>query len=204
VRTLAAFGAGAGLGVIPIFCFHLSTFGKLFSPYYELLQAMAFTGTSWWPAIGTLFSPSRGLFIFSPFLLFVLARLSPSMLRRHPFSHLELALGILVIISWVAAFRWPFWWGGGSFGPRILCEILPFLILLMAPVIEELSFTTWRRSAVTILFSTLAAISVGIHLRGATMNEVVNGWNGSPVAIDAAPDRVWDWRDVQFLRGIQK
>jgi hypothetical protein len=29
-------------------------------------------------------------------------------------------------------------------------------------------------------------------------------WNGEPVNVDFHPNRVWDWSDPQFLRGLHK
>ena len=34
------------------------------------------------------------------------------------------------------------WWGGGSYGPRLLAELFPFLVLLLVPWLEAVS--TWR------------------------------------------------------------
>jgi len=34
------------------------------------------------------------------------------------------------------------------------------------------------------------------------MNKATALWNNSPVDVDEAPGRVWDWTDPQFLRGV--
>ena len=47
----------------------------------------------------------------------------------------------------------------------------------------------------------MIAMSFFVHYRGATNQDVYN-WNTTPVNIDLAPSRVWDWRDAQFLRGL--
>jgi hypothetical protein len=47
----------------------------------------------------------------------------------------------------------------------------------------------------------LLTFSAGAHYRGANAPEVMD-WNGSPAPIDAYPQRVWDWRDPQWLRGV--
>ena len=43
--------------------------------------------------------------------------------------------------------------------------------------------------------------SLFVHYRGANAADVMD-WNGSPAPIDLYPQRVWDWRDPQWLRGI--
>jgi len=50
-------------------------------------------------------------------------------------------------------------------------------------------------------FAALAAISFAIHLRGATSREVW-AWHSDPVPIRARWERIWDWSDPQFLRGL--
>ena len=44
-------------------------------------------------------------------------------------------------------------------------------------------------------------ISAFIHYRSANSWEVFD-WNSKPVNVDAKPERVWDWQDIQFLRRI--
>jgi hypothetical protein len=113
------------------------------SPYYRMTQDLPLLQLPLRPLWGLLFAPSRGLFISSPFLLVVLLRLWPSNLRKHPFTAVEIALGALAVAYWAGAAKWPFWWGGGSFGPRPLCEVLPCLIVLMIPIVWG---CLWRRA----------------------------------------------------------
>jgi len=47
----------------------------------------------------------------------------------------------------------------------------------------------------------LIVVSFFIHCRGATSWDT-HVWNEEPVGVDDNPTRVWDWRDIQFLRGI--
>ncbi|MGZ3490555.1 MAG: hypothetical protein ACXU9S_03735, partial [Gemmatimonadaceae bacterium] len=48
----------------------------------------------------------------------------------------------------------------------------------------------------------LALFGVFAHGSGAT-RLAVHDWNDGPPNVDLAPERVWDWRDVQYLRGLQ-
>jgi len=48
----------------------------------------------------------------------------------------------------------------------------------------------------------LIAISVFINFRGAMMGRVY-GWNRDPADVDKYPSRIWDWHDLQALRGIR-
>jgi hypothetical protein len=44
----------------------------------------------------------------------------------------------------------------------------------------------------------LLALSIGINGRGA-ISEATAMWNVRPVSVDEHPERLWDWRDPQFL-----
>ena len=48
----------------------------------------------------------------------------------------------------------------------------------------------------------LILVSFVINYRGANDGYVYR-WNREPVDIDVLPSRVWDWGDLQFLRGRQ-
>jgi hypothetical protein len=154
------------------------------------------------PMWGTLFSPSRGLFVFSPFLLFLGIRFWPSYWRRHKITPLEVLLAGLSLAWWIGTARWASWWGGGSYGPRLLCELLPCVSILLIPVVANLSLHgAWRVRAVCMAFVIAGVFSVGTHFRGAT-SAAAQDWNGTPVSIDHAPQRLWSWKDPQFLRGL--
>ena len=156
------------------------------------------------PALALLVSPSRGLFIFSPFLLIVFARLLPSFLRRKRPSLLEIVLVVSCVAWWVGLSRFPWWWGGGSYGPRLLSETALWLVILMIPLLEEMSLVeSPGQRLLAAAFVVTLTVSVAIHFRAAMFWPVWE-WNNYPISVDQAPERVWDWGDPQFLRGFGK
>jgi hypothetical protein len=56
------------------------------------------------------------------------------------------------------------------------------------------------RSPQLILGALLLALSVWIHARGALAHETLE-WNLNPGHVDERPERIWDWRQPQFLAG---
>jgi hypothetical protein len=62
------------------------------------------------------------------------------------------------------------------------------------------------RLALGASFAALALVSIAIHFRGVA-DERTWAWNGEHPkvlpSVDAAPERVWDWRDPQFARGLR-
>jgi len=201
-RHMIPYLCAVTLGVAPLFIFNRLAFGTWISAYYRFTQQSG----SWFrlpidPLLATLVSPSRGLFIFCPFLLFVFLRFLPAYRRRCPFRDIEIFLGAVSFLWWIGVVRWPLWWGGRSFGPRLLCELMPCLAILLIPIAQNIPLGRGPRTRlITTAFVITGILSVGIHLRGATTNAY--DWNGISGNIDSAPQRVWSWKDAQFLYGL--
>lgn len=118
---------------------------------------------------GILISPSRSLFVFSPFLLFAVWG-GVRCWRSAEHSRLRpLVVAILLIIALAAL--WFQWWGGWSFGYRIVAEATPLFMLLLVPVADRGSD---RR--ILAAFGFLAFVSVAIQALGAFGYET-GSWN---------------------------
>src|SRR5207247_10839248 len=63
---------------------------------------------------GLLVSPGRGLFVYSPVLLFSLWGFL-RMWRDGPAAFQPLAVGVVLVVLVVS--KWFLWWGGHSWGP---------------------------------------------------------------------------------------
>jgi hypothetical protein len=168
-------------------------------PHYYTPARIGHTGALSEALIGNLISPNRGLFVFSPVLLLVVYG---AWLRlRHGAALLDWLLAAIVLLHWLAISSFPHWWGGHSFGNRMFADILPYFMYFLIPVMAALPGPSGPRRAVRVsVAATLIAISFSINYRGANEPSVYR-WNRAPVDIDARPSRVWDWRDLQFLRG---
>ncbi len=84
---------------------------------------------------GQLISPSRGLLIFSPFLLFAFWGMI-AIWRKTSRTWKLIALSIPGPVLMLIVFsKYIVWWGGNShYGPRYQIETYPFLILYLAAV----------------------------------------------------------------------
>ena len=188
---------------VPFALYSLHTYHTLLPPYYCAQGQLGGGVSAFFEALaGTLISPSRGLFVFSPVLLFSMYGIILS-LRTKPVKVLDKALLWIMLLHWIVSALHPRWWAGHSYGPRYLSDMLPFLIYFLLPAIHRLRRVcqSWKRTMLLILLIVSAGLSVGIHWRGATSQDVY-GWNAGPVNVDVQPARVWDWRDPQFLRGF--
>jgi Dolichyl-phosphate-mannose-protein mannosyltransferase len=135
--------------------------------------------------VAVLISPSRGLFIYSPILL--VSFVGMIMVWKTPKQTLLKCLSLAPLPIILLTAKWINWWGGGSYGPRLLADITPILCLFLYPAFE------WMRSRLFFkyIIACLLVLSIGLHgLR------VFGGgdWNGHP-NIDYHPERLWSWVD---------
>src|SRR5437763_12439392 len=87
---------------------------------------------------GILFSPMRGLFVFSPFLFFLV--LAGRQLRRDR-SERGLTVAMLAaVVLQIVLYAKSDWRAGISWGPRYMTDLLPLLIWLVGSVSAG-----WRR-----------------------------------------------------------
>ena len=91
--------------------------------------------------------------------------------------------------------KWNIWWGGWSFGYRMLIEMTPALIIFLALAWDHLIV---RRRFWQPMFWAAATLSVYVHFLGAFFYP--SGWNGSPEDVDANPRRVWQVHDTELSR----
>jgi hypothetical protein len=184
----------------PFLAFDLRVYHTLWSWYYLALPIgtnRAFLDA----AAANLVSPARGLFFFSPILLFSIYGIVIKV-RRREFEMLDGVLLAIIVTHWIVISSWPLWWAGHSFGPRFFSDMIPYFAYFLAPAVKHIaSLRGWRKAALVSAFACLAAASFAINLRGAA-DWATWEWNARPVDIDARPSRVWDWRDIQFLRGM--
>ncbi|MBI4915538.1 MAG: hypothetical protein HY825_06790 [Acidobacteria bacterium] len=199
-RRLAGYVAGLAAVLLPLAVYHHSIYGSLLSPYFSptrvadnsrFLEALA----------GNLVSPARGLLVYSPVVALSIAGLVIAIRRRRPGS-LEPSLGLIVCLHWVAISGFAHWWGGWCYGPRFFADLLPFLAFLAIPALRAVQGVgAPRRPALLAAVGVAILWSLLVNYRGANARATA-AWSWSPVSVDERPERVWDWGDPPFLRGL--
>lgn len=145
---------------------------------------------------GLLISPNRGILVYSPFIIFSFWGIYRSWKNggNTIIKYFSIAsLSVILLYSFSQA-----WWGGYTFGYRLLVDILPFLIIFLVFVWSDI----FKRRYLKIIFTLLVIFSVFVQMVGAFCYP--SSWNGHPVSIDFAPERVWDFKDSQLLRCIKE
>jgi hypothetical protein len=145
---------------------------------------------NWSGVAGLLVSPTRGLLVFCPFLLFV----PLGLVQRFRVSSSK---GLAVALSFAVAAQFLLysqadWRAGVSWGPRWLTDVLPILIWMLAPVPLML------RPLTRYLLILAIAGSVGAQAVGAfwyTKASDARIFAGDPASMRAA----WNPRNLPFL-----
>jgi len=207
-RRQAPVYAFLGLAIAGIFCaWSQYMYGTLLPPYYRGFQTQSPTGITGNPVpsealLGNLVSPNRGLFVFVPVFVFSLWGIVHAFRSGIRHTVLLRTVAIVVVAHWVMiSTLCGKWWAGWSFGPRNFMDILPLFVVLLAPAIDALGRLPARARAVV---TTLAALAVawGLFVAVYGANAMApHLWSAQPLDIDLHPERLWDWHDMQILRG---
>ncbi len=164
--------------------------------YYSQFEAGNFATPLLEGLQGTLLSPSRGLFVFSPWTIVAFAYL--------PFTFLQLRKATLLpwlILTLVAhavlISKFTVWWAGYSFGPRYWTEVIPLIAIALGMGLKRAK----QRSRVIYAVSlVLIAASIGVQILGAAVYP--SGWEVRPTEVDQSPGRLWDWSDSELTRCV--
>ena len=145
-----------------------------------------------WNLVGLLVAPSRGLFVYSPVLLFALPGVSATLGRSaRPAERLITIAGLtmFVLYGFIAT-----WWAGWGYGPRYMTDLLPFFALWLA----RTPLPRRGRPLAALTFVAAFAWSFGTHELG--VRAYPCGWDAFPVSVDVAPERLWNVRDTEVAR----
>ena len=142
---------------------------------------------------GLWISPNRGLLVFSPIVLVAAAGI-PAVVRQGWRSAVRWC-ALAAVAQYALYGCYAVWWGGHTFGPRYMLDILPLLVPMAAAGVNARPMPWGAMTAV----AALAAWSIAVSATGAFVfpNE---RWNLSPNDVDRHHERLWDWSDTQILR----
>ena len=185
-RPAHSFAAGALVGVLPLLGYDLIAFGD---PLEQGYGAKPFDTPPLQGLYGLLLSPSRGLFIYSPFLLFALPPLVRAWRSRATIAPLLRWLGVASVVLLGGYVLYTEWWGGRVFGARFLSDAFPVLMLALAAGSPARGAARW-------LFGIAAAWSLLLHTAGALAYDP-NGPTEINLNFDPAP--LLSWSDPQWL-----
>ena len=195
-RALLLAGAAA-LPMLLVLFYNLRAAGNI-AGGYGLVGSAHFFEHGLLPGIaGLLVSPTRGILLFSPFLLFlVLAWRTLPRVREERMLTLSMTACIALQLLLYAKADWR---GGFSWGPRYMTDLLPFCMWMLAPVVAAL------RGVARACF----AVAVGVAIVIETIGAFGYTWPlDTPIF---AGDRgredmrgAWKWRNAPFVTALEQ
>jgi hypothetical protein len=187
--------AGAAVPLAALLYYNLDFIGHVAGGYALGKGANKdFFKLNWSGVAGLLVSPTRGLLVFCPFLVFVPLGLIQRF-RTSNSKGLAVALSVAVAAQFLL-YSQADWRAGVSWGPRWLTDVLPILMWMLAPAPLIL------RPLIRVLLILAMAASVGVQTVGAfwyTKASDAQIFAGNPASMSAA----WNPRNVPFLTELR-
>lgn len=190
-RALAGFLLLTLPGLAAFLAINLGLYGSIFGGYAYQAHAANFPTSIWDGLAGSLFSPNRGLLVFSPFLILALGAWVQTA-RRQPALAWPLGLAMAGFLAIHAKFDG--WYAGWCNGARYTSELVPVLVALLA----------WHHGHQLVqprrwLLAGLVGLSILVNLPLHLFPAQTFQWNIFPNIDQEVQARVWDWRDWQPL-----
>jgi hypothetical protein len=188
---------GAALPVGLVVAYNLEVVGHLVGAYGLLVGKESFFEHDLLPGLaGLLVSPTRGLFVFSPFLLLLL--IYPGRLvRDREFAGLTVILGVGVVLQ-LLMYAKADWRQGTSWGPRWLTDMLPILFWMLAPIVSTLS-RIGRAAFIAACGIAIAIQTIGAFWYTGTSDAAIYATADGPDKLRAA----WDIRNAPFVAELR-
>jgi hypothetical protein len=195
-RRAPLLAAAAALPMLLVLIYNLHVAANVAGGYGVIGKASYFQHDALPGVAGLLVSPARGLFVFSPFLLFlVLAWRRPPQSREE--RRLTVAMSAAVVLQ-ILLYAKGEWRGGLSWGPRYMTDLLPFLVWMLVPVVTAL------RGAGRAAFLLAVGVAVAVEAVGAF---AYSPWIDAPIyAVASGPNQnqaAWNWRNASFIAAVK-
>lgn len=180
-------------GLIPLsflLIYNLNIFGNIFGGYAGGTTSLAVWQGNLLSGLNkVLFSPGRGLLIYSPVLILSFIGFFRAIYQK---KDIYIFLGIIPILYIILISCFKVWYGGGCFGSRLLTDPLPFFVFLIIPVFNKWASKNIFKTA----FLILIIISTGVQILGSYFDD--NSWNAEP-NINYHEERLLDWKQFPLL-----
>ena len=149
-RTYLIIGIGSALGTLILFqLLHYWRTGQWWN-YVHILQINL--NQVLLRIYGQLFSPVKGLIFYMPIIVLV----APGLWllgKRYPILAIGVALTFLVLVGAISFY--PVWYGGQSWGPRLLIPALPLILISIASLWDQFPHPFLRGGILAILLTSI-------------------------------------------------
>ncbi len=182
---------GVAIGVAPLLAYNDLAFG---SPLEQGYGVKTFATPIQTGLYGLLASPSRGLFVYTPYVIFALLALLRAWRWPGEVAGRLRGLSLAWIVAVVLYSMYSEWWGGRVFGSRFLDDFAPILFVALA---WGTSVGMLASRFARVLFGLMAAWSFVIFQAAAFLYD--KSWDTFPVNVNDDPSKLFNWTDPQWL-----
>jgi hypothetical protein len=207
-RRAALFAIAAALPVMLVLLYNLGVAGHVAGGYGLVGDVSFFQHDPIAGLGGLLFSPTRGLFVFSPFLLFLFAAWRYLPPPRDRADRAERALTFAVsaaIVVQILMYATTDWRAGTAYGPRFLTDLLPLLIWMLVPVVAALRGVS-RAGFVAAVAIAIVIQGVGAFCYTGATDAVLFAASASGPGRSGSDQMraAWNWRNAPFVASIEQ
>lgn len=201
-QSLYYMACGA-LSGFPFLSYNLIFFHNAFGGYAGHLSEFTLGSSFLVNISGLLFSPGRGLLIYSPILL--LSLIGFMRIKDIDTRNLRLffyAAGISILLELIVYGSFRVWWAGNCYGPRFLVCLMPYLVTYIGLYLNRwLHLGRIHRKDILSLCLIAAILIWSVFAQMVGVFFYPNGnWDGTPQPVDLSPNRLWDWSDNPISR----
>jgi hypothetical protein len=188
--------AASTIPAVFLLVYNFGVIGHYAGAYGLIGKASFFQHNALYGLAVLLFSPSKGLFVFSPFLL-VIPICLPQVFADRRTRAITTAVGIAGV-ALLLVYSKADWRQGASWGPRWLTDLLPILFWMLPPAVKSLN----RIGRVAFVLA--CCVAIAIEVIGAFWYTGV-----SDIAIYAASAQpsgvaaIWNFRNAPFVAELR-
>jgi len=176
--------------------YSLSEFNQILPNYYMPKRLSG--GDFGLALMANTFSPSRGLFVFSPFLLLFFIGFK-DLYRVFRENITLLIILIWIIVHLIIISKFPHWSGGWCYGSRFMSDVLPAIYLIFIILLSYIFKTGNIKKRIVVSIFLILSISFSIYsnaIMGLFSNNCAVLWNKFPTR---DYELYFDWKYPQFL-----
>jgi len=188
---LLAMLVGVAVGVAPLLAYNDLAFG---SPLEQGYGVKTFATPIQTGLYGLLVSPSRGLFVYTPYVIFAFLALFRAWRWPGEVAGRLRGLSLAWIVTLALYAMYSEWWGGRVFGSRFLDDFAPVLFAALA---WGTSVGMLGSRLARVVFALMAAWSLVLFQAAAFLYD--KAWDTLPVNVNDDPSKLFNWSDPQWL-----
>jgi hypothetical protein len=193
---LLAMLAGVAIGIAPLLAYNDLAFG---SPLEQGYGTKTFATPIQTGLYGLLASPSRGLLVYTPYVVFAFFALLKAWRWPGEVAGRLRGLSVAWLATLVLYATYSEWWGGRVFGSRFLDDFAPVLFAALA---WGTSVGMLRSRLARIVFALMAAWSFVLFQVAAFLYD--KSWDTLPVNVNDDPAKLFNWSDPQWLAVLRQ